>query len=41
MVHAREHLNVMTVDGEAPLHIAASVGHTQVCSLLVAQVKHN
>ena len=39
VVHAREHLNVTTLDGSAPLHFAAYHGYTQVCSLLAAQVK--
>ena len=38
-VHLREHLNMTTTDGRAPLHFAAYYGHTQVCSLLAAQVK--
>ena len=40
VVHAREHLNVTTLGGFTPLHIAAYNSHTQVCSLLAAQVKH-
>ena len=39
MVHAKEYLNLSTPDGYTPLHYAASKGHTQVCSLLAAQVK--
>ena len=39
VVHAREHLNVTTSNGGTPLHFAAYHGHTQVCSLLAAQVK--
>ena len=38
VVHAREHLNVTSLDGNTPLHFAAYHGHTQVCSLLAAQV---
>ena len=39
MVHAKEYLNLTTPDGYTALHYAASNGHTQVCSLLAAQVK--
>ena len=37
-VHSREHLN-LTSSGLTPLYLAASEGHTQVCSLLAAQVR--
>ena len=36
-VHSREHLN-LTSSGLTPLDLATSKGHTQVCSLLAAQV---
>ena len=38
VVHSREHLNLTTSKGLTPLDLAASQGHTQVCSLLAAQV---
>ena len=38
VVHSREHLNVTSSKGRTPLYLAASQGHTQVCSLLAAQV---
>ena len=38
VVHVREYLNLTTPKGFAPLHFAASYGHTQVCSLLAAEV---
>ena len=38
MIHSREHLNLTTSEGRTPLYLAASQGHTQVCSLLAAQV---
>ena len=37
VIHSREHLN-LTSSGRTPLYLAASQGHTQVCSLLAAQV---
>ena len=36
-VHSREHLN-LTSSGLTPLYLAAYQGHSQVCSLLAAQV---
>ena len=38
VVHSREHLNLTNSKGQTPLYLAASQGHTQVCSLLAAQV---
>ena len=38
VVHSKEHLNLTSLEGYAPLHYAALYGNTQVCSLLAAQV---
>ena len=39
MVHSSKHLNLTSSDGYTPLHYAAVNGHTQICSLLAAQVR--
>ena len=41
VVQAREHLNLTDLDGDTALHFAAHRGHSQVCSLLAAQVYAN